>query len=448
MATKDMRVIMKENIPQFQRVYPFLDGYLEAIGTTFNTRRQYIEDFDFAKDPNSATEFGVDKTLRSIGFEIPANTKPAISRTIMRDAMQVFARKGSTDSLIWALKVIGITPTVRQAWMPSPDKIAQGKIVDPLTGIERDYVLDEFAFNDFLYGDVEVTPDGNFFKGFRFNDPREEVEISGLPIKGEVYPKHPENFTTQVSKLPYVAIRIDDENFNVVTGPYTDENGRFYEYGLSEEFEAAVDLIEYFLYDLVRPTAVRILLVSSVHNLADNILIGDNLVDKYVGEELFESQSLTVGNVDGSTTPTPSIAGFPIGQDPVLVGRNSPYYNGWMGLPIETVSDGGGTYTLTHGEDIPTVTSTYPLRNDVKVPILGKTTIVIPQLASSDERSIQLFTIGEWTSLNPQLRATATNAAQATLTLRPNDARAFLIKDASGAPVTDINITITNTFTE
>lgn len=443
----DMKVIMKQNIPEFMRVYPYLDGYLNAVGTSFETKKKYIDDFQFARDPIDATEFGVDKTLKSIGFDVPANTKPSISRTIMRDAMTMFARKGTTDSLVWALRIIGITPTIRQAWMPSPDSVIRGKIVDPLTGVESDYKLDQYSYNDFLYGEAVVTPEGNFFRGYKYNDPREENPIEGLPIKGEVYKTHPKNYTCNVSKLPYIAIRIDDENFNVVTGPYQDENGKFYEYGVSEEYQSAIDLIEYFLYDLVRPTQVRILLVASTQTLTDVIGINSSLNQKYKDAELIETDILEIEDVDGSQTPTPQIANFPIGLDPVIIGSPSPYYTPYMGLPIETVSDENRSYVLVHGEDMPEMTSSYPLMANVKVPIRGLVRLTVPTFPF-EGWIYRIYTISSWDSLVPKLvKSGGPSLGVFDFELRPEDGVAFYITCSDGVN-RHINIDITYTFEE
>lgn len=438
----DMKVIMKENIPEFLQVYPHLEKYLEAVGESFEIKRQYIKDFDKARDPKSATDYGTDKALKSFGFEIPANIKPSISRNTMRDAMSIFAKKGTTDSLVWALRAIGIQPTVRQAWLPSPDSVMRGKIIDPLTGEESNYELDAYSYNDFLYGDVEVTPEGNFFKGYRYNDPNEQLEISGLPIKGEVYKTHPSGYTTDVVKVPYVAIRIEDENFNVVTGPYTDEDGNYYEYGVSEEYQSALDLIEYFLYDLVRPTPVRILLVSSSQELADIIGITSDCRQKYKDEEVDELDSIDFEVADESETLAPSIATFPVGENPMVIGGESPYYNPYMGVTIPPIGEGLTTNVLVHGEDMGTTTVKYPLKTSVKVPIKGNTKVVLDD--PTDLNIYRVYTISEWDSQVPRVFGTLSRT-NVRFDLTPLDGVAFYLLEVNGVP-SDVNIDIEYSF--
>lgn len=323
--SRDIRDTLKNNTPEFLKTYPALVSFLEAAGTFLNETKAEIEDFDYSHDYKKSSKYALNSRLKSVGFEIPPYISEKVSRTILRDAIQAFLRKGTTDSLLWVLKIIGTTPVIRQAWLPSPNEVRRGKKVNLETGDLERYDVDGFTYTDFLYGDAVTKENGTYFRGFEYEDIFEEEAFEDIPIIGEEYKDTPE-YMTPVEKMPYVIVRITDQDFNVATEPYVDpETGEEYEYGLPEEYRAVESLIEYFLYNTARPASVRILLVASAQQIDESIIASESF--SQIPEHEPTPEQSTVGYSDPLTDAlVGEVTALNVG-DPVLAGAKSPYFS-------------------------------------------------------------------------------------------------------------------------
>lgn len=423
--SRDIRETLKNNLPEFLKTYPELLEFLDAAGEFLNETKSEIEDFDYSHDYKKSTEYGLSQRLKSIGFEIPLYIDKNTSRTVLRDGIEAFLKKGTTDSLLWVLKIIGTTPTIRQAWLPSPNEVRNGKKVNLNTGDEERYDITKFTYTDFLYGSAVTNENGTFFRGYSYFDPFEEQPIENIPILGEFYKEAPE-YITPVEKMPYIIVRIKDQDFNIVTEPYTDPaTGEVYEYGLSEEYRAVENLIEYFLYQLARPATVRIIVVASVHLLEDIISTEDEVFETWTHddtttEDIIEtispyteihrtpphridadsvfyhedinqttyktepehevSDSLSVSS-DIRNFAERSITGFFVG-DPIITGEVSPYLNFYEGISGVKVGEGGIFEIIPYDMFSSLVgigtTATFENGFSRKIPVRGVTSVVIP----------------------------------------------------------------------
>lgn len=386
--SKDIKDTLKNNTPEFLKAYPDLVSFLEVAGEFLNETKKEITDFDYSHDYEKSSRYALDQRLNSVGFEIPPYISSKVSRTVLRDALQAFIRKGTTDSLLWVLKIIGTTPTIRQAWLPSPNEVRDGKKINLNTGETERYDISKFTYTDFLYGDAVTTDDGTFLKGYKYNDPFEEDPLENIPIIGENYEKTP-TYLTPVEKMPYVIVRISDQNFNVATEPYVDpETGETYEYGLTEEYRAVENLIEYFLYDTTRPASVRVIVVSSIQELDDKFKVKDTYDEGWAHDPISESQlfgfsdtasdsfthepteendvfglddEVVESNWEHSPTSefdtisatdtddqslTTIVNSFSIG-DPILINFDSPYESQFQTIQADTIDGNGGSYPNT-----------------------------------------------------------------------------------------------------
>lgn len=262
MADKKLQEILKENIPEYLQNSDNLVAYLEAAGQYLDESRDKITQFDWSRDYKNGSAYNIEQSLLSLGFEIPPLLSDALRRLILRDAIETFIRKGTEDTLIWVLKIMGLEPEVRYAYLPAAEEIKKGYIIDPISGLRFRYSPDQFAYGRFIYGSEVVTSDGVFFEGYTYNDVYRENKLGPYPIVGERYKKPQPLIKEAVAKTPYIIVRVGDQGYNTVTDPYIGSDGQQYEYTPAEAFQVANDLIDYFLYQLSRPANVRIIIVA------------------------------------------------------------------------------------------------------------------------------------------------------------------------------------------
>lgn len=329
--TRDIRNTLKNNTPEFLKTYPELVSFLDAAGSFLNETKDAIEGFDYSHDYQFSSENELANRLNSLGFQLPPFVDEHSARLVLRDAIDIYIRKGTTDSLEWVLRLIGTTPTIKQTWLPSPKEVRKGQKVNLDTGGVERYDVSGLSYTDFLYGDAVRTESGTFFQGYKYQDIFEENLLTGFPIIGENYTVTPE-YLTPVEKLPYVSIRITDEDFNVATEPYTDpETGVQYEYGLNETYRALASILEYFLYDTVRPVNTRILIISSLQVLEETVGLSEYF-EQTTESDFTPDQDNFIAVDSLSENITGDISNSFIG-DPLFIGRKSPYTSQFLQLP-------------------------------------------------------------------------------------------------------------------
>lgn len=325
------------NVPEFLRVSPTTASYLGAVGEFLDGTRDYIENFKYSHDYEKSSDYSLNGALGEIGFVIPPNVDKKISRVVLRDAIHSFILKGTTDSLLWVLRIIGVTPIIRNAWIPSPDRVRKGYIKDIVTGVESRYDLSKFTYTDLLYGNADITENGTFFRGTTYNDVFGEEELSNIPIFGEHYKTEDiADATTYVEKVPYLIVRITDQAFNVVTEPYQDESGNTYQYGITEEYEAVAALIEYFLFNTSRPSNVRVMIVASLQSLSETITVSDVYEDNHIAaENAFPEILSTTSQIDSIVPIDVSL----VVGDPIIIGNQSMYHDQFSFVNIPTIQN-------------------------------------------------------------------------------------------------------------
>lgn len=353
--SRDIRETLKNNTPEFLKDYPDLVNFLDAAGQFLNETKDVIEAFDYSHDYKKSDRYALDSRLKSIGFEIPPYIDEKVSRTVLRDAIQAFIRKGTTDSLLWVLKIIGTTPKIRQAWLPSPAEIRKGQKVNLQTGALERYDVDAFTYTDFLYGEAVTTDNGTYFTGYEYDDVFEEDALENIPIIGENYKETPDGYVTPVEKMPYIIVRITDQNFNVATEPYIDpETGEEYEYGLPEEYRAVEALIDYFLYQTTRPANVRILLVASVQEIEEAIALVESYQEEHSHEPTSEADSAGLQSMV-TDERTGTISSVNVG-DPIIIGKGSPYFSQFGETEQVLDVNGSGSFVLRDYENFTSYT--------------------------------------------------------------------------------------------
>ena len=339
---------MIKNIPDFLKSEESLIEYLEAAGDFFQETYTEIDGFKYYDDFLKANETQLELAIQSLGIFIPDNLRVDVKRILLRDAISTFIRKGTEDSIIWVLRIIGYRPEIRYGWLASPELMRKGFYKNPITKEITRYNVNNLAYTNLLWGKEVVTSAGTFFEGYTFNDGLQTNVQGPFPIIGERYLDTP--IEDPVIKTTYVAIRIDDGPTNIITDPYEGSDGEIYEYTTAEAVKIISDLIDYYLYMNGRPAPVRIVLLSGTDNFIDELTIDDDYVETIApiqddmdgdDEISIDEEFQFIGVVDTTTAE--------IG-DPIIIGRESPYVSKFSVIP---------TYTLAGGQvnELETLTS-------------------------------------------------------------------------------------------
>lgn len=333
----ELKELTKFNVPEFLRTSDNLVAYLESVGIFLDGTKEAIEQFKYTNDYENGTVYNIELTLRELGYEVPPELAENIKRLVLRDAIETFIKKGTEDTLVWVLKVIGLEPEIKYAWLLTPDEVCNGYIRDPITQERQRYDVDKFAYTDFLYGKEKVTADGVFFEGYKYEDFKQENPIKDIPIVGQRYKKAPRT-SLSVAKTPYAIVRIVGGDYNTVTDPYVGEDGNIYEYSQQEKFQIVNELIDYFLYKVARPTNVKVIIIVTLQELDDDFTVTDELeqeteiVNPYP-EEQDDAEITDVFEGNGSLLRI-----FRVGE-PIVVGFQSPYASNLSIMPTLRVGE-------------------------------------------------------------------------------------------------------------
>lgn len=224
--------IIKSKIPDFMRGYPNFVSYVGAMGEYMDETRSFIEHFKNHADYRNGTNFNIANTLRSEGLELPANSEQ-IPRIILRDLIHNFIRKGTTDSIVWALRVLNIDYEIHQMWLPNPEELQKGYRKLFGSGTQVRYNESKDSYKDYVYGESYVDENGlTYFRGSNYewlgltdgqriqyvadgyvvvgyveSGSGSGFQYNGIPIYGEYYPTI-QSRGERVSSTPHFLLRI------------------------------------------------------------------------------------------------------------------------------------------------------------------------------------------------------------------------------------------------
>lgn len=273
-----------------------------------------------------------------------------------------------------------------------------GDVYDPFTPSSVEPFSTDFNkidWRNFVYGKERVQPDGTFFYGrtpfSSFNNLRE------VRIIGEEYSDTSPRFRDVVMKTPYIIVEVNAQDYDKFTQPYEDD-GIIYNYTESETYQIAETLINYFLFDSVRPSPIKVILIASRIKEEDTFFVSESLNDEFTSEPLelgVEQSDITDLESYGMTLDTDSDL-YEIGTAGLYVG--SPSFmpvNSLSVIPMGAIGDlrteyefdvasDTWNYTISHDESYFTehavgefVSPPYPLRTpcsfDVTVNQTGAT---------------------------------------------------------------------------
>lgn len=345
---KSISEILNSNIPDYLQNRDNLVEYLNSVGIFLDETRQRIMDFDFFKDYAYGVPYTIKQSLESFGFEIPPLLAEDLRRLILRDAIESFIKTGTEDSLLWVMRVIGLEPDIRYAWLPSAREVRKGYIIDPLTRERIPYHPDQFTYTQFLYGDTVVGADGTFFEGYTYTDHEQESKFGPYPILGEQYEKIPDDSEMAVARTPYVVVRAQSNGYNTVTDPYIGDDGIEYEYSEQEAFRVVNDLLEYFLFRAARPATVRVIIIVALQMLDDTFEVDGEYTEEVIlppPQEL-EQEPVTVDHIESQIDGTSEVDGLVVGQIGAYIGTQPPFQSQLSILDGELMTDNQNSYSI------------------------------------------------------------------------------------------------------
>lgn len=334
--------LWENTVPATLKNNELIRGYVDTVGEVFDEIRDDINalkwqnDYD-RTDSQNLLDFG-----RDLGYEFPRNISDALKRRTIRDAYDIYSRLGTRQSLVWALKLLGLRNIeIDEVWVPNPDLIRKGyyRNLDGTVGTEERYDMGRTAYTDFVVGNAVATDDGTFFEGFRYDDVEKENIFTNIPIFGETYKKFTSlNLDNMVSKTPYILVRLLEEDYDVITEDYVDpETGELYSYTPQERRDIVNRLVSYFIQILQRAATTRIIFVTDLLPFVSSIKQIDDIFQITETSEGQEFQSPIAVILD--VVEKEHVVSHPVVEvgDAQPIGIESPYYATGMYTTPKTI---------------------------------------------------------------------------------------------------------------
>lgn len=294
--------LLPRRIPEFQQDDNELRDYLEVAGELFDEFNNAIEDFDTYQDAARVAETRLRDLALQFAMEFPRNLNTELQRVIIRDLEAIYHKQGTIDVIHWIFRLIGWEITLENAWVLNPEyydpKVKEVFELDDYDGEKTIPTMTDFYARDyraFLLGEDITFKNGTYFRGRRFFDMKDSFLKN--EIIGEYYKV--QDMTRTVDKVmatPYLFIRVSEETYNIFISPYVDpETGEEFDYTEVEFFNVVQNIFDFFLFDAMRPSHVRVVIVVAPQFLEDVAVIEDEVTEEWTAEplELDDSGLLT-----------------------------------------------------------------------------------------------------------------------------------------------------------
>lgn len=369
----NFKELLPKRIPEYLQDDNGLKDYLEVAGELFDAFNENIIDFDHYQDPAKVTESRLKELAAKFAMEFPRNLNSELQRSIIRDLEAVYQKSGTIDVIHWIFRIIGWDVKIENAWVLNPE------YYDP--NIKVNFELDDYGkeqtlptitdfysrnYKAFLIGEDYTDEGGTYFKGKHLFDLEQTVDR--YEIIGEYYDLKTKTRTpNKVMKTPYLFIRVSDETYNIFISPYTDEDtGITYDYTEAEFFKVVENMFNFFLFDALRPTNVRVVVIVAPQNIDDTAVVEDSYADTWTSDPINTDDEGVVSDFEGSyvvheTVASPEmLAGMPASpynkdmSISAISFRNMTGYNS-NGEVVYYVNDQGNYYTVVQDEDYPVV---------------------------------------------------------------------------------------------
>lgn len=430
---------LKRNLPEFQRGEEYLDQYLDAVGEFFDDTKADITALDFRYNYQASYNFFMEKTLTDRGQFIPSRVEDSTKRRVLRDLAELNMKIGTLDSVVHAIRMAGLNPTLEIGWLPSPADVRIGYITDPVTGIREKYDVDRYVYTRMLYGSAVAEDAGVFFYGYRYSDVNQLDPIGPLAIFGERYERAPgldaltpqyiqtetgETLLTEtgeplyieggepfeiskvpVAKTPYIVVRFQEGESTVVTDSVTDpDTGEVYEYSTSEEFDIINEVLKAFLIQGGRATTTKLIIIASLLPFEETMTLEDLVTDDYGGTE--EQDETGSGSVADAYSGTSEIyqETLVIGSGIFIGSSEVPYTNRFVVIDNLNIGDIPQTRTmLDTWSELSTTTYVIGGEEPMLIPMRGVTDV---SFTNSITEELYIYGYDSEDDISPTLLAT------------------------------------------
>lgn len=364
---KTYKELLPTRIPEYLQGESNLEEYLEVAGELFDEYAATIDDLRDVWDYERTSVSRLRELARQFSLEFPRNLDEELRRSIVRDLHAIYKKSGTLPLVEWIFHLIGWDVEFENAWLLNPDRY------DPK--IKEVYQLDDYDkskksptiitdydrndYRDFLIGDEIVLSNGTYFKGRRFFD--QMITFPQQEIVGESYDDSKTRTPDKVGATPYIFIRVSEEDYNIFIAPYEDpDTGIVYEYTQSEFFQVVTNIFNFFLFDDMRPTHVRVVGVLTTQKLDNTFVVGDDVSDKWEAEPLELDTTIVIDELEESVLQMPLEVGplfasgappHPYSKDMVL--SSIGFRNITNQEEEQYINQDGSNYTVLREEDYP-----------------------------------------------------------------------------------------------
>lgn len=286
--------LLPTRIPEFQQGDNDLKHFLEVAGELFDEYNDRIEEFDTYHDPATVAAHRLHILAKEFAISFPRNINVDLQRTIIRDLEAIYQKQGTVDIIHWIFRLVGWDVTIENAWVLNPeyydpavmtefeldDYDSSKKIAPTITNYyDRDY-------RAFLLGNDLTFENGTYFRGRKFFDIKDSFLKN--EIIGEYYDERVKSRTpNKVMATPYLFIRVSEETYNIFIKPYEDPStGQIFDYTELEFFDVVSNIFDFFLFDAMRPSHVRVVIIVAPQHLHDEAVIDDEYTEAWDAEPL------------------------------------------------------------------------------------------------------------------------------------------------------------------
>jgi hypothetical protein len=299
--------LLPSRIPEAVQGDNELHDYLEVAGELFDLFTDQIKEIDHYHDATLVPEKRLKELAAQFAMNFPRNLSSELQRVILRDLEAIYQKSGTTDIIEWIFRLIGWDIDIEYAWVLNPEyydpSIKDVFELDDYDQEKEKPIITNFYSRDyrsFVLGEEYVYGNGTYFRGRKFFD------LNDTFLQNEIVGEHYdiENKTRtadKVMKTPYLFIRVNEETYNIFISPYVDDaTGEVYKYTEAEFFSVVENMFNFFLFDALRPTNVRVVIIVTAQYLEDQGVISDNIIEQWVAEPLETYEDGVVEEIEQS----------------------------------------------------------------------------------------------------------------------------------------------------
>lgn len=329
--------LLPTRIPEFLQGDNELTDYLEVAGELFDEFNKAIEDFDHYHDAAKVAETRLRDLAMQFAMQFPRNLNVELQRVILRDLEAIYQKQGTIDVIHWIFRLIGWDVSLENAWVLNPEyyepKIIDEFELDDYGGEKTIPTMTNFYSRDyraFLLGKDLTFENGTYFRGRKFFDLKDSFLKN--EIVGEYYNQSTKTRTTdKMMATPYLFIRVSEETYNIFISPYEDpDTGEVFDYTEVEFFNVVKNIFDFFLFDAMRPSHVRVVIIVAPQFLKDEAVIEDPLEETWWSDPLELEEEVIVDDTESSILHHKALVGvdFLAGTPP------SPYNKDMVINPV------------------------------------------------------------------------------------------------------------------